>query len=132
MKIDELTPGVYKIRKQAYIPYGAKFARPNSNPIHLLRVEGVGEQRKYFLDDDILGQHPHNMEAVGNYEILSKYDGDPQIGNCRITISFADTAGQKFEFMVRDTWSLRHLFDAMPWLKKPFGYVTSRSKIRRN
>ncbi len=130
MRIDELSPGIYKIRKEAYIPSGAKFARPNTNPIHLLRVAGAGAQRKYYLDDDIIGQHPHEMDVLGNYEILSRYDGEPQVGNCRITISFADASGQKFEFVVRDTWSLRYLLDAMPWLKKPFGYGPNRSRGR--
>lgn len=128
MKMDNLEPGTYKIRKKDYnVPPGMKIYRTmQTNAVHLLRVTGHGDKKRYFLDHDTYGIHPTELNDA--YEVISKYSGEPQIGNTYLTISFADAAGEKFEFKVKDVWSLRNLFETMPWLKKPFGYI--KRKIR--
>jgi hypothetical protein len=123
MKIKELNEGVYKVRKENYVPYGAKHPRSNNNTIQILRVTGVGQSRLYFLDHDTFGRHPDQMADVDRFEVLSRYDGDPQISNCKINIQFTDASGEAFEFTVRDAWSLKSVFESMPWLKRPFGYI---------
>ena len=128
MKIKELAPGLYKIRRENYAPFGAKHSRSNSNTVQLLRVTGVGEKRRYFIDHDTNGQHPNEMNELTGYEILSRYEQDPQIGNCKITLSFVDAGGQEFFWTVRDTWALRNVLESISWLKKPFGYVPRRKR----
>jgi hypothetical protein len=125
MNIKELFPGLYKIRKREYTSVKLARRSGSSHHVHLLRVTGAGERLRYYIDHDQEGIHPSQLPE--DYEVLSKYDGPPQIGNCYITISFADSAGEQFTFSVKDTWALRSIFDAMPWLKKPFGYSPRRS-----
>lgn len=119
-----LLPGLYKIRKQDYVtPYGAKHVRLSNrnHPVRLLRVTGAGEKLRYYIDHDTVGVHPNDL--MEDYEVIGKYEPYPQVGNCLITLSFADSSGEHFEFTVRDAWTLRGIFDSMPWLKKPFGYL---------
>lgn len=123
MKMTDLSPGWYKVRPQEYNAYGAKHRRKNNNVIEILRVIGVGDNKRYYLDHDTVGAHPRDMTSLGNYEIVSKYDGEPTISKCRISISFQDASGTEFVFSVTDVWGLRNLFEFIPWLKKPFGYV---------
>ena len=126
--MEKLEPGIYKIRKRDYVtPFGAKHVRQsmNGHAVHLLRVTGVGDTLRYFIDHNPVGQHPSEINE--DYEVLSKYEGQPQVGNCIITIKFSDAAGERFEFSVRDAWSLRNIFDSMSWLKKPFGYVPRKN-----
>ena len=126
MKVHELSPGIYKIRKRDYnMPFGAKRPRSQNFPVHLLRVVGNGDKKRYFIDHDQLGQHP--SEFNDEYEVLSKYDGQPQVGNGTITLKFADAAGEQFEFVVRDVWTLRGIFDSMPWRHTPFGYLRRKN-----
>lgn len=126
MKMHELSPGIYKIRKRDYnMPFGAKRSRPQNFQVHLLRVIGNGDKKRYFIDHDQMGQLPSEFNE--EYEVLSKYDGQPQVGNCTITLKFADASGEQFEFVVRDVWTLRSIFDSMPWLHKPFGYLKRRT-----
>jgi hypothetical protein len=122
MNIKELTPGVYKICEiDSSYPGGSK----DNATVHLLRV--TGERMLYFIDHDTLGQHPSKMDFT-EYEVLSRYNSVPQVEKCEITISFSDEAGQRFEFTVKDLWTLRSVFDAMPWLKDPFGYVPRKRR----
>ncbi|HEX5170963.1 MAG TPA: hypothetical protein VFW11_17430 [Cyclobacteriaceae bacterium] len=126
MKIHELTPGIYKIRKRDYtMPFGARRLRSQNHPVHLLRVMGSGDKKRYYIDHDQLGQHP--TEFGDEYDVLSKYDGQPQVGNCTVTLKFADASGEQFEFVIHDAWSLRAVFDSMPWLHKPFGYLRRKN-----
>lgn len=130
MKMKELDQGFYKIRRRDYnMPFGAKHARSQNHPVHILRVSGYGERKRYHIDNDIQGIHPSAINE--DYEVLSKYDGMPQVGNVTVTLAFADSSGERFQFVVRDAWSLRALFDAMPWLHKPFGYLRRKQKEHR-
>ncbi|HEY5690384.1 MAG TPA: hypothetical protein VIS49_02920 [Cyclobacteriaceae bacterium] len=132
MKIKELSPGIYKVKRKAYTQYGAKHSRINYNSVQLLTVVGVGDSRRYYFDHDTLGQKPgemEGMEGMDEYEIISKYDHVPQVCQPRIKISFKDGAGDKFEFGVIDAWGLRNVFEKMEWLQKPFGFV-KRKKLR--
>ena len=126
MKIHELVPGIYKVRRQAAIPMGGRSLRRNVNAVQLLRVEGAGQTRLYFIDHETIGQHPDDMEGLEKYEVISRYEHDPQIARCRITISFRDSGGQEFAFSVGDAWSLRRMFDSLPWLKGPFGFTRGK------
>jgi len=128
MKINELSPGIYKIRRQAYVPYGAKHPRDNNNTIRLLTVVGTGANRKYHIDHDTFGQHPHEIYDMEHYEVISKYESIPQVNNQSITISFKDGAGDKFEFRVVDAWTLGNLFQHFTWLQKPFGYLKRKKR----
>lgn len=123
MKIKELSPGIYKIRKEVYVPYGAKRPVSNNNTIQLLTVVGMGQARRYYFDQDTLGQKPEEVEDMEGYEILSKYESTPQVNHQSISLSFRDGAGDKFEFRVTDAWGLRNMFEQLKWLQVPFGYV---------
>lgn len=119
----QLEPGWYKVRRQQYNAYGSKHPRKNDNIIEILRVVGVGDRCRYYLDNDTFGAHPKEMEFLDYYEVVSKYDGEPTISNCSISLSFQDASGTQFVFSAKDVWVLRNLFEFIPWLKKPFGYV---------
>jgi hypothetical protein len=122
MKLNQLERGIYKIRRATD---GGRFAS-NEAP-SILRVTGAGDSLRYYIDADLLGQKPSEMN-MNEYEVVSKYDGTPTLGNCTITLTFADASGDKFEFTTRDAWGLRNIFDAIPWLQKPFGYVARKRK----
>jgi hypothetical protein len=127
MKVHELSPGIYKIRKRDYnMPFGARRSNSQNHAVHLLRVVGHGEKKRYYIDHDQMGESPSRFND--DYEVVSKYDGPPQVGNCTITLKFSDSSGEKFEFVVRDVWTLRGIFDSMPWLHKPFGYLRRKNK----
>ena len=128
MKIKELSPGIYKIRRQAYVPYGAKHPRDNNNTIRVLTVVGTGANRKYHIDHDTFGQPPEEMYDMEDFEVISKYESTPQVNNQSITISFKDGAGDKFEFRVVDAWTLGNLFQHFTWLQKPFGYFKRKKR----
>ena len=123
MKMKELYPGVHKVRKSVYVPFGAKRPVANTNSIQLLTVTGYGEGRRYFFNHDTIGQKPAEMDLLEDYEIISKYEGLPQVQNPEIRLSFKDAGGDKFEFKVHDAWGLRNIFDHLKWLQKPFGFV---------
>ncbi|HEY8933828.1 MAG TPA: hypothetical protein VIM65_01350 [Cyclobacteriaceae bacterium] len=124
MKMNELTPGYYKIQRKQAFNIGKRGT--NNNTVHILRVEGVGEKCKYFIDHTLFGEHPSKMAFAEDYEVISRYDREPVIQNCAITLSFSDSSGQKFEFRVVDAWALRNVFLALTWLQKPFGFVRRR------
>lgn len=124
MNLKELSPGIYKIRKKQYSP--GKRSRANTSPVHLLRVEGYGETLKYYMDHDTMGDHPREMNILDDYEVVSRYDGIPQVNSARITISWVDGSGDRFEWQMTSAWVLRSVLDALPWLKKPFGYVARK------
>ncbi len=128
MKIKELEPGIYKIRKEAYVPYGAKRPIGNYNSIQLLTVVGTGQYRRYYFDQDTLGQKPEDIEGMDNFEIISKYEPIPQVNNQSLSLSFKDGAGDQFEFRVSDAWGLKNLFEKFTWLQKPFGYVRRKKR----
>ncbi|SHH24665.1 hypothetical protein SAMN04488109_3349 [Chryseolinea serpens] len=128
MKMMELTPGLYKIRKQDYALGGRRPGRKNSNTVHMLTVRGVGDSLRYHIDHDPFGSHPRDHDDIGDYEVVSRYDGPPQIDHCRITLTFTDAAGDTFNFEVKSLWTLRTLLDSMEFLKKPFDYVPRRRK----
>lgn len=122
MKINELHSGIYKIRKSSTT------ARYNNNTVHLLRVKGVGESMLYFFDHDTLGQHPKNLD-LGSYEILARYDTVPEVNVPKIKIEWCDSSGQCFQFIVRDAWALKNVFEELPWLKDAFGYVPKKKAL---
>lgn len=130
MKLTELNPGIYKIRKKDYrTPFGAKSSRTRfKTEVHILRVTGAGQSLRYFVDHDVIGHHPSKMNGfAGEYEVVSRFDGDPSVFNCSITMQFTDGGGDVHTYTVTDMWALRNVLDAMPWLKKPFGYTPNRS-----
>lgn len=126
MKVSELQPGIYKIRKKEYAP--PRRGKGNGNTAHLLRVQGHGEKQKYFIDHDSFGAHPRDMSDLDQYEVVSKYDQVPQVMRPRITILWVDGSGDEYTWQVTNAWSLRGIFDAMPWIKDAFGYVAKRRK----
>ena len=127
MKIKELNPGIYKIRREVYVPYGAKRPVANHNTIHLLTVTGHGQNRRYYFDHDTFGQKPE--DCMEDYEVISRYESVPQVLSPRITLSFKDASGHEFEFRLMDAWGLRNVFEKMTWLQKPFGFVR-RKKLK--
>lgn len=124
MKLDELTPGLYKIRLAEYTPIGLRKKRTS---IHLLRVEGSGTKCKCYLDHDTLGEHPSKVSYLSEYEILGKYDGPPQVNRPSISISFFDNDGSEIQLTMHDFWQVRNMLDAMPWLKKPLGFTPRKN-----
>ncbi|MEP2668834.1 MAG: hypothetical protein ABJH04_07560 [Cyclobacteriaceae bacterium] len=120
----KLEPGVFRVQKKDYsTPYGSKRSRPNSNTVHILRViQGKGRLVCY-LDHELVER---STEEVEEYEILSKFEGDPKIGRCRITLSFYDSVGIKYEWSVSDLWQLKNILMELSWLRKPFGYIPKR------
>ena len=131
MKINEVSQGIYKIRERDTLTtYGNKRGRSFESRTHLLRVTGIGEKRKYFIDHDTLGERLNSVDFERDYEIVSKYNNAPEVNKAEITISFSDGAGDYFRFTVTDAWLLRRLFEEMPWLQKGFGYE-ARSEERR-
>lgn len=129
MKMKELTPGYYKIQKRYYQYSGRR--KQNNNTIHLLRVEGYGEQIKYFIDNDLQGFNTKEVEDFEEFEMLTKLNGPPEVRNARITISFMDETGTEYGWSMVGSWTLRALFEELPWLKKPFGFIPHRSRIAR-
>ena len=120
MRMTELSPGIYKIRKKDYSRYGSK--RNAEREIRLLRVVGNGEKRKYYLDQNTTGDAINMLSYYNDFEIVSKYVGDPQVSKPLLTISWVDENGDAFEWCVTNAWALRSVFDAMEWLKKPFQF----------
>ncbi|HCM75777.1 MAG TPA: hypothetical protein DIS90_05320, partial [Cytophagales bacterium] len=89
---------------------------------------GHGDSRRYFFDHDTFGQKPNDMEQLEEYEVVSKYQGTPQVSHPEIKLSFKDASGDRFEFRVLDAWGLRNVFEHLSWLQKPFGYVKRKSR----
>lgn len=117
MKIKELNPGLYKIQKVD--PYRPS-PHSKGQTVRLLRVTGYGDKRLYFIDN-YPGVHPSKIED--DYEVLSRYDGLPNVDRAFITVTFTDGAGQEFKFSMRSVWALKGILEEMPWLKKPLGYL---------
>lgn len=131
MKFSDLTPGLYKIRRKEY--GGGRKSRSKTNEAHLLRVTGRGDSLTYYIDHDTIGQHPRNMnDLTEDYEVIAKIDGMPQIHNCRITVSFTDSAGDSYTWTVTNAWLLRDIFDTHTWLKQPFGFEPRRATKDKN
>lgn len=128
MKMEALGPGLYKIRKKEYQSGGNKAGRKNVNTIHMLTVRGVGDGLRYHIDHDPFGVHPRTMHHLDDYEVLSRYDGPPQIDHCLITLTFTDAAGDTFNFQVKSLWTLRAVMESMEFLKKPFDFVVRKRK----
>lgn len=129
MKMNELTPGIYKIReKETLTTFGNKRGRQFQSRVHLLRVTGAGQKRKYYIDHDTLGENPGSVDFEGDYEVVSRYDNVPEVNRAEIVLSFSDGTGDHFTFTVLDAWRLRSLFEEMPWLQKGFGYERRHKK----
>lgn len=123
MKLSEIPPGIYKVQKLDNVsPNAPKRPRSSPNKVQLLRVTG---SRDYFLDHDLFGEHPDQLND--QYEIIEKYDPEPQIGNGLMIMKFKDAAGEEFEFKIKDIKHMKYIFEQMPWLKKPFGYVRRKN-----
>ena len=130
MKINELTPGLYKVKKKDYYASGVKPSRTRfKTEIHLLRVTRSGGKLLYFLDHSTYGQHPSEMNFSEDYEVISKFSGDPQVLKGSITLSFQDANGDEYNFTVLTAWGLRDIFESMPWLKKPFDFLPRKQRI---
>ena len=132
MKMNELTQGIYKIRQKSTVSFKNKRGKSFKNEIHLLRVTGAGEKRRYFIDHDTLGDTPRTTDFEQDYEVVSKYAIAPEVNKAQITISFSDGNGDSFEFTVYDAWRLRHIFEEMPWLQKGFGYEPRKKSVGRH
>ncbi len=127
MKISELQPGIYKIRRKED-PDGH---RRIGDEILLLRVTGMGAERKYFVNHDTSGEEPGRTDFDRYFEVIHRYEKAPMVCKQEIRLQFRDTAGDCFEFAVESTEELKRLFNEIPWLKEPFGYVPNKSRIVR-
>ena len=125
MEMGSLGPGMYKIIARDEVRH--------SKRVHLLRVTGYGEQQKYFLDNSTLGEHPREFEnsSWNTYTVVKKYSVSPQIFKPSLLVRFTDEDGHEYTFSVRDTWTLRSLFDLLPWLKQAFGFMPNKSREAR-
>ena len=131
MKMNDLTPGIYKIRNKSTSSFRNRRGKRLKDEMHLLRVTGNGASRKYFIDHDTIGQGSIGSNFENDYEIISRYPIAPEVNKAQITISFSDGTGDYFEFTVFDAWRLRHLFEEMPWLQKGFGYEPRKAREKR-
>lgn len=127
MKIKELNPGIYKVRKAIHVSWYGSRPVANTNKIHLLTVQGHGEARRYFFDHDVIGQSPES--CMEDYEVISKYESVPQVLRPEIILRFKDGSGEEFVFTLKDAWGLRNVFDKFKWLQKPFGYVKRKTRV---
>lgn len=119
MKANDLTPGIYKIR--ARNPrFSFRGESSSGYSVHLLRVVGIGAQCRYFIDQDVSGQHPAKMDFAKNFQIISRYSREPDISRVHIQLSFSDQQGDRFNFVVNDAWRLGAVFESLPWLKEEF------------
>lgn len=122
----KLEPGYYKVQREDKSLFKTKKNRDNPHAIHLLKVEGTGENQKYYIDGATVDYlRPADLKE---YDIISKYPQEPVIGNGYITVSFSDQSGEKFSFSVKTAWGLRDIFDKYPFLKKPFMYESRKKK----
>ena len=128
MNIDELTPGMYKIRAK---PDLMSRSRRLPQPMMILRISEKGSQRKYYVNHDTHGEEPGRTNFNEEFELISKYNTVPQINKPKISLVFKDAAGDPFVFTVSSVDEVRKIFEDMPWLKEPFGYVPNRSRIVR-
>jgi hypothetical protein len=127
MKISELPPGIYKIRRKED-PDGH---RRIGDEILILRIVGTGGHKKFFVNQDTFGEEPGRTDFDRYFEMIYKYDGAPMVCKPEIRLQFKDAAGDYFELTVESTDELRQLFHEIPWLKEPFGYVPNKSRIVR-
>ncbi|MFZ1806397.1 MAG: hypothetical protein WAU36_04200 [Cyclobacteriaceae bacterium] len=119
MKVE---PGIYRVQMRDYSQaYGKKHPRPNSNTVHILTVKKDGKGVTCFLDHSLQGDPPERFE---DFEILSRFEKEPVISKCMLTLSFEDSTGEKYEWKMADVWVLRNVLDFVCWLRKPFGYTT--------
>lgn len=125
--MNDLTPGIYKIRNKATSCFRNHKGKYLKVELHLLRVTGTGPSRKYFIDHDTIGEASFGS-FENDYEIVTRYPVTPEVNKAQITISFSYGTGDHFEFTVFDVWRLRHLFEEMPWLQKSFGYEPRKAR----
>jgi hypothetical protein len=128
MKLNELSPGIYKIRELESADAVTHRQGKVLKLVHLLRVTGTGERRKYFIDHDTLGEDGQHISFNRDYEIMYRYQGFPEVNRPKIRISFSD-GSDIFEFEVADAWALRDIFEELPWLQKAFGYEPRRKTV---
>lgn len=119
MKVSELTPGIYKIRARNR-RFTFRGETSSGYSVHVLRVVGVGAQCRYYIDHDLKGCHPANMDFAKHYQIISRYQTLPEVNRAQLLVSFADQQGDKFTFIVNDAWRLGAVLESMPWLKAGF------------
>jgi len=120
----KLEPGYYKIqRKDNSEPYGKKHPRGNNNTIHILYVRKEKQGLRCYIDHNSTGESP---DAFSDYEVISRFEKEPTISKCAITISFEDSSGEKYSWLMRDMWVLRNVLEFLPWLRKPFGFTLRR------
>jgi hypothetical protein len=106
MKVNDLTPGIYKIRARNR-RFSFRGETSSGYSVHLLRVVGIGAQCKYFIDQDARGQHPAKMDFAKNYQIISRYSREPDVSRAQL-------------FVVNDAWRLGAVLESLPWLKAGF------------
>jgi hypothetical protein len=119
MKVNDLTPGIYKIRARNR-RFSFRGETSSGYSVHLLRVVGIGAQCKYFIDQDARGQHPAKMDFAKNYQIINRYSREPDVSRAQLLVSFSDQQGDKFTFVVNDAWRLGAVLESMPWLRAGF------------
>ncbi|HNP94258.1 MAG TPA: hypothetical protein PKJ63_01470 [Cyclobacteriaceae bacterium] len=121
----KLEPGYYKIQRIDYAEtYGRKHARSNPNQIHILYVKREKQGLTLYLDHNTSSISP---DSLTGYEVISRFEKEPIISKCNITISFQDSSGIKYSWSMSDMWVLRNVLVFLPWLRKPFGF-TPRKK----
>jgi hypothetical protein len=128
MSLLDLSAGYYKIAERESIALGAGGVKIKR--VHILRVQRYGNHMTFFIDNDVFGRSPSQLENFDTeYELIEKFVGEPQIHDCQITITFHDHARNKYLWTVKDAWALRHLFDTLKWLQKPFNFLPNRSRV---
>jgi hypothetical protein len=129
MELKELTPGYYKIKRLGSYKPIFKRRYPESM-FSFLRVVGNGDKRMYHIDHSN-GRPSHQMgDFFHEYEIVCKLQSEPSIHRCEIVLSFCDHEGDEFLFTMADVWVLKHLFEELPWLQKPFQFVPRKNKSK--
>ena len=109
MNIKDLKPGYYKIRKNN-----------ETGSFRLLRVVDKGKAQKMYFGASIKGYHPDKISNLDEFEVISKFEGKPQVAESKITLSFQDSAGSVFNIPLEDVSEVSKVFTALPWLKKHF------------
>lgn len=99
--------------------------------IHIMQIKQTPKGKVICVDNgpeytvkDFL--HDHSED----YELLGKIATDRPIHRQRISISWEDEQGDRFEMEVADTWTLRNIFYQFPFLAKPFNYLPKSSPLR--
>lgn len=128
MDIDNLPPGIYKIRKK---PDPRFKTRRHTSEVVILRISIRQNERRYYVNHDTHGEEPGRTNFNDQFELVGKYTTSPHVYKPKISLAFKDSTGDSFVIAVTSLEEVRNVFEQMPWLREAFGYVPNRSKIVR-